>query len=352
MELFPLKRALQVFGRTPDDLEVMGISDSSLPDFARSPSDNRLLKSWSLRELPSVGARIGFLPKPREPKAISIFVTKGGVLKSTLTLNIARTAALHGIKTCVVGLDMQGDITTALAGENAADDHASFSEAIRRMDELRGLADLESRQSTLEEVILPTDIPTLFYIPETPELVSLDQNLIHRNRREFWLAENVIAPLKKKFDLILMDCSPNWNRLITNALVASDALISPLECKINNFRNFKTFQALISEFKTDMRAGFRQVYVPTRLTQSRKLSREIFEWYQAQLPDCASVAIRESTQGEEATAMRSSIIEYAPTSSAADEFRELMCEIWPALTADSRITLSKVTARRASELSI
>lgn len=329
-ELFPLKKALQIFGR-----ESGSVIESQLPPFARSSSDNRRLKSWSLKELPAVGEQFGFIKKPKNPVVASIFVTKGGVLKSTLTLNIARMAALHDIRTCVVGLDMQGDITAALTPDEALDENedSSLADAIEKIDALQGLPDVFTGEAKLEDVVLATDIPTLFYIPETPELVALDQSLTHRNRREYWLEDFVASPLKKNFDLILLDCSPNWNRLITNALVACDVLISPLECKINNFRNFKTFQSLLSEFKRDMHSQFSQVFVPTRLSPARKLSREIFSWYQENLENCAQNAIRESIQGEEAMAMRISIPEYAPTSAAADEIRALLQEIWPVMIA-------------------
>ena len=342
---FNLKKALQVFGLSTEELLTRGISQTSLPAFARSSSDQRSLKSWSYAEMPEVGSRVGFLQKPESPLAVAIFVTKGGVLKSSLTLNLARMAALHGLRTCVVGLDMQGDITTALSPEEPADDNTSLKDALVRVNSLRGLANVFSGDANLEDVLQSTDLPTLFYIPETPELVNLDQSLMSRNRREYWLNDQIIAPLKERFDLILMDCSPNWNRLITNALVACDVLISPLECKINNFRNFKAFRALLQEFKHDMRSSFTQIYVPTRLSPSRKLSREIFSWYQEHLVDCTQTALRESVQGEEATAMRVSIPEYAPASDAADEMRELMREIWSAIAEGSRANVGFRTVK-------
>ena len=65
----------------------------------------------------------------------------------------------------------------------------------------------------------------------------MNDSLGNIHRREFWIKEKIIDKLKKDFDLVIMDCSPNWNQLTTNALVGCDVLISPLECKINNFRN-------------------------------------------------------------------------------------------------------------------
>ncbi|MDX9731397.1 MAG: ParA family protein [Bdellovibrionales bacterium] len=304
------------------------------PSFSPETSSSARRKSYGTDELLSLGAEIGFLKKPDAPIAAAIFVTKGGVLKTTLTLNLARMAALHGLKVCVVGLDMQGDITQALGGDGP-DENQSLAEALKTLNSMRGLADLFNHQgggpTTLDELILPTEIPSLFYIPETPELVALDQSLLSRNRREYWLLENVVEPLKEKFDLILMDCSPNWNRLINNALVASDVLLSPIESKINNFRNLRTFRALVSEFKRDMRIDFRHLFVPTRVVASRRLSREIFDWYKTNLENCSTRSIRESVQGEEATALRLSIPEHSPNSVAAAEMRILLHEIGTAI---------------------
>ncbi len=344
--LFNLKKALSIFGLTPEQLPERllecGLTEECLPSFARAVGKSggtRTLKSWSLLEMPRLGEQVGFMKKPTHPIAVGIFVTKGGVLKSSLTFNLARMAALHGIRVCVVGLDMQGDITANLcvddgdggstdkpdATHDAADD---FVTAIEKIDATRGLADLYSSACGLQDLIQPTDLPTLFYIPETPELVAMEQNLVHRNRREYWLKEKVIAPLKQEFDLILMDCSPNWNRLITNALVASDVLISPLECKINNFRNFRAFKGLINEFCGDLQTHFTHVFVPTRLATGRKLSQEIYQWYRDQLPNCIEGAIRESSQGEEAVALKVSLPEHAPASTPGEEMISILKEIW------------------------
>lgn len=327
-DLYSLRKGLSIFGVHPDELITRGIHQKELPPFARSESDRRQLKSWTTNELPLLGEKVGFLKKGKKSIAVAVFVTKGGVLKSTLTLNIARLAALHNIRTCVVGLDMQGDITNALSDSNLCDEDGSLADALKKMNSLVGLPDVFAGRVSLVDVIRDTDIPTLKFIPETPELVALDQNLVHRNRREYWLKEQVIEPLKENFDLVLMDCSPNWNRLITNSLVACDSLISPLECKINNFRNLQMFRALIGEFRNDMRSSFKHIYVPTRIVPSRRLSQEIYTWYRQNLENCVSSGIRESLQGEESIALKISLPEYSPSSLVADEMRLLLQEIW------------------------
>lgn len=322
--MYSLKKSFSIFGADASDstevIQSMGLTK----------------KSFETSDLSLIGSHFGFFQKPEQPIAASIFVTKGGVLKTSLTLNLARTAALHGLKVCVVGLDMQGDITQAL-GNEGPDENESLEEALRTLNSLRGLSDLFVGQSKLDDIIVETEVPGLSFIPETPELVALDQSLLTRNRREYWLLENVVTPLKQRFDLILMDCSPNWNRLINNALVASDVLLSPVECKINNFRNLRTFRALIGEFRRDMRLDFKHVFIPTRVVGSRRLSREIFDWYRQNLEGCTGYSIRESVHGEEATALRLSIAEHSPTSAPAAEMRLLLAEVGDALGISRKV---------------
>lgn len=310
--------------------------------FGVDPLIEQTLQKYSTwGELQEFGRQFGFIKKPNKSLAVSVFVTKGGVLKTTLTLNLARIAALHGLKVCVVGLDMQGDITQAL-GNDGPDEDSSLEDALKTLNSLKGLSDLALGRASLREIIRESEVPGLDYIPETPELVSLDQSLLSRNRREYWLLENLIEPLKKTYDLILMDCSPNWNRLINNAIVASDFVLSPIESKINNFRNLRTFRALMAEFKKDLRIEFQQLFVPTRLVASRRLSREICDWYRQNLTNCTQYSIRESVQGEEATALRLSIPEHAAGTVAASEMRLLLFELAKQMgfASESEVVLS------------
>lgn len=326
-EFYNIKKALQIFGSALTPAELENQVGKTLPDYAKN-QDGRKLKSWSNEELIKVGEQIGFLKKPATPKAVSVFVTKGGVLKTALTLNIARMAALHNIKTCVIGLDMQSDITEILGGAEIISEDDNLELALEKVNRIRGLAQIFDGSEKIENLLCATDLPNLKFIPETPELVALDQSLMNRNRREYWLKENVVDVLKKDFDLILMDCSPNWNRLITNALMASDLLISPVECKINNFRNLKIFRALIADFQNDMQKKLDHIFVPTKYSPSRKLSSEIFNWYTEQLPSCIQTGVKESIIGEEACALHLSVPEFQSTSEAANEMRLILQSIF------------------------
>lgn len=349
MDYISLKKAANIFlGPNHQGLDWQALIEAGqVPtphSFRRGPLPQ---KGFSMDQLPLVGERIGQFKRFDRPLAVTVFTTKGGVLKSTLALNLARVAALHNIKTCVVGLDMQGDVTSALGYESDIDEQDNLDSVLQKIEKTRGLMDYFQGQMNLEDLIVPTDLPGAFLIPETAELVALNDALSNLNRREFWIKEKVVRPLLAAFDLVIMDCSPNWNRLTTNALVASDVLISPLECKINNFRNFKVFRQFLKEFAQDMHLDLETIFVPTRYSHNRRLALEIKDWYQKNVPGCTEQGIVESAIGEEATALHLSILEHACTRPIGQDFRRLMDEIHVRL---ERVAKDSKTTHASGEL--
>lgn len=324
----PLKKVAEIFGDQSIKSTITKLEENGeIPPARKYRCGALYRKGWSYNVLSQIGEKVGYFKKFKRPVAVSVFTTKGGVLKSTLALNLARTASLHGLKTCVVGLDIQGDVTTAIGHDCDLDNNSELHEIIERLDQTKGLSDFFSGHSSLEDIIVQEGLPNLFLIPETPELVSLNDSLNNINRREFWLKEKVVQPLKEYFDFIIMDCSPNWNKLTTNALVASDVLVSPLECKINNFRNFKVFSHFLKEFKSEMGLNFESIFVPTKYTQGKKLSTDIFNWYQENVPGCTSLGIKESVISEESMALNLSIVEHASSKQLGRDAMTLFTEI-------------------------
>src|SRR5690606_10966773 len=168
-----------------EELEEKGV----IPASKRFRSGALFRKGWEINELPTIGEKLGYFKKFDKPIALSVFTTKGGVLKSTLALNLARVAALHGMKVCVVGLDIQGDITNALGFESDLDDESDLQGVLAKLGQTKGLSELFGRNVNLESLLVPTDMANLQLIPETPELAALNDTLMNVNRREYWLKE-------------------------------------------------------------------------------------------------------------------------------------------------------------------
>lgn len=354
MSSYTIKKIQDIFGKEiPRSTLIKAESTGQIPSPQREKTGSLQRRSWSTEDIPAIGEKYGFLKKAENPIVMTVFTPKGGVLKSSLTINIGRMAALHNIKTLIIGLDFQADVTSALGFNNDVDESASLEEALAIMNSVHGLFDFDRGNKTLHDLIQPTDIPTLLLIPETPELQQLDQSIKDKPRREFWLKEKVIEPLKKDFDLIILDCSPNWNQLVTNALASCDVLVSPIECKINNYRNFKAFKLFIDKYKQDVKLTFNHVFVPTRLSPTRKLSTDIRKWYLANVNNCTEIAIREGIHGEEAMASYLSLPEYAPNNLSAQEMRQLLSEIWSYVEdADKQKKKQLTTKAPQAELTI
>lgn len=321
------------------------ITKEEIPSFKKIKQGISWQYVYDKEDLPKVLSKIGFFKKNDGPIALTVFTTKGGVLKTTLGLNLARVAALHGLSVCVVGLDMQGDMTNALGVGLFSEDEIEekllgrglkIDQIAGKIDSTKGLYDFYKGEARLDDIIEGTDLENLFLIPETPELVALNDHLANLNRREYWLKEKVVKALKSHFDLIILDCSPNWNRLTTNALVASDILLSPLECKINNFRNFKVFAQFLNEFQDEMNLNLKKIFIPTRYISNRRLGLEIRQWYEQNVSGLTKKGIPECVTGEEASALNLSVLEHAPQKAFASELRELLIEIQNAMKFDSK----------------
>lgn len=288
---------------------------------------------WNVNGFIEIASKYGFIRKPQRPLCITIYTSKGGVLKSTLAFNLARISAIHGIRTCCVGVDQQSDLTD-LCGLRVDDKQVESIEELESMPSSMTLTDLYNRRATLAELVKPTDLPTLYCIPEDHDLTQLDSQISARNTgRVSWLRDNVINPLRNDFDIIVVDCPPSWGALISNALFAADVHLIPIECKPGQYRNLMPFIDLLSDFWNDVGVSPKRMCIPTRLTVSHKLSMAICSRYHQMLPDVTVEAIRESVHMERANIEHLSIIESMPRSDSANRMRILVGEIYETLYA-------------------
>ena len=324
--LFTYKRIEKTYSLNVQKSAILHAeSEGLIPKAKRVPygGKNRTQRAWPIESVVKIGERYGYIKKLEEPKIIAVFTTKGGVLKSTIALNMARTFALHNIKTLVIGLDMQMDISGAL-GISIGSEEDDLEELQKRLNSIDGLCDYFQENCSLEDTIQNTDLPTLDFIPETSDLVALNDLISTQNRREDWLKNNVINKIRNQYDLIILDCSPNWNMLVTNALASCDLLLCPIECKINHYRNLPYFLNTLKNFKQEVSLNFDTLFVPTKFSATKKLSNQIKRHYFNTMENCSSVGIRESVIGEEAMAQCISMQEYQPSKVATEEMKELM----------------------------
>ena len=149
-------------------------------------------------------------------KTIAIANQKGGVGKTTTAINLAASLAAFEFKTLLIDADPQANSTSGL-GFNPKEVKNSIYEC------MVGL-------SSVQESILPTEIPYLDIIPSHIDLVGAEIEMINLNNREQKMKEALEA-VKDHYDFIIMDCSPSLGLITINSLTAADSVIIPVQCE-------------------------------------------------------------------------------------------------------------------------
>ena len=281
------------------------------------------VRKWSTWQLPAIGAKYGFLIKPLKQKIICIYTTKGGVLKTTNAHALSRALALNGIRTCVVGCDIQCSITDLLLNNEV---EAESIEEFMPSD--KGIYELLYEKASLKDVIQNTDLPTLDLIPESPRLSILEKKLRLETRREYIFKDKLIPKLSE-YEVIIFDNGPSWNQLIENALTCSNNILSPVGCDIGTFQALRTNLDALDEFKEAMNLQWDSFYLLPTLHEKTKLSQQIYGTYLNQLSEkIIPTPIRRAVKGQEAMVVRKSAIEHDPASPLAQDYYEFFQQYW------------------------
>ncbi|RLL67835.1 ParA family protein [Streptomyces sp. Z26] len=157
------------------------------------------------------------LPRPERTRVMVVANQKGGVGKTTTTVNLAASLALHGARVLVVDLDPQGNASTALGI-----DHHS---------EVPSIYDVLVESKPLSEVVQPVpDVEGLFCAPATIDLAGAEIELVSLVARESRL-QRAIEAYEQPLDYILIDCPPSLGLLTVNALVAGAEVLIPIQCE-------------------------------------------------------------------------------------------------------------------------
>ena len=155
-------------------------------------------------------------------KIISLVNQKGGVGKTTTSINLSASLSLEGKKVLLVDLDPQGNATTGV-GFNKADIEQSVYEVFNNV-------------VGIEEVILHTRFRDLDLLPSSLQLAGIDIELLDKGREDpsfqkSFQFKKAIDLIKDNYDYIIVDCPPSLGLITTNALAASDSVIIPVQCE-------------------------------------------------------------------------------------------------------------------------
>jgi chromosome partitioning protein len=155
--------------------------------------------------------------RPARRRIVTVANQKGGVGKTTTTVNLAAAMALHGLKVLVIDLDPQGNASTALG----IDHHADIPSVYDLLIEGKSLADV---------IIDVADIPGLSCVPATIDLAGAEIELVSLVAREARL-RRALAEFALDVDYVLIDCPPSLGLLTVNALVAGEEVLIPIQCE-------------------------------------------------------------------------------------------------------------------------
>ena len=155
-------------------------------------------------------------------KVIALVNQKGGVGKTTTSINLSASLAILGKKVLLIDLDPQGNTTTGVG--------------INKGDIALSIYDVLIGKCQIQEAMIKTKYKQLYVLPATINLAGLDIELLEKSQSEPGFAKgaqlkNHLKSVQDFFDFIIIDCPPSLGLITTNALTASNSVIIPVQCE-------------------------------------------------------------------------------------------------------------------------
>lgn len=194
-------------------------------------------------------------------RVIAVTNQKGGVGKTTTTVNLASALARKGNKVLVIDTDPQGNATSGLG----VDKHQVPAT----------LYDVYSGECSLREALVEVEPKTLFLAPANSDLVATELELASRPGRENVLKEQ-IAEIIEEFDFVLIDCPPSLGLVTLNAMVAADSMLIPLQCEYYALEGVSSLMQTVKIARQELNPNLElQGVVLTMYDGRTNLSREV-----------------------------------------------------------------------------
>lgn len=247
-------------------------------------------------------------------KIIAVANQKGGVGKTTTSINLSASLGVLEKKVLVIDADPQANASSGLG--------------IDIEQVTKGTYELLEHTASVEETIIKTNSPNLDLIPAHIDLVAIEIELVDKPNREYML-KKALAPIKNKYDYIIIDCAPSLGLLTLNALTAADSVIVPIQCE---YFALEGLGKLLNTIKSVQKIHNPDLDIEglllTMYDARLRLSNQVVEEVQRHFSDMVfETIVQRNIRLSEAPSFGETIINYDATSKGATNYINLAHEI-------------------------
>jgi len=262
-------------------------------------------------------------PKPDHTRIVTVANQKGGVGKTTTTVNVAAALAQAGLRVLVVDIDPQGNASTALGIEHQADVPSIYDV----------LVDGKAIVDVVQESV---DVPNLWCVPATIDLAGAEIELVSMVARETRLQRALKAYVdgttdrgEQRLDYVVIDCPPSLGLLTVNSFVAADEVFIPIQCEYYALEGLTQLLKNIELIRSHLNPGLHVSTILLTMYDGRtRLSAQVAEEVRAHFPaQVLRASVPRSVRISEAPSFGQTVMTYDPSSIGAMSYLEAAGEL-------------------------
>ena len=247
-------------------------------------------------------------------KVVAVANQKGGVGKTTTTVNLGACLAEMGKRVLLMDLDPQGHVSSGLGVEKSTINSCMYDVVINNVP--------------LRDIILPTAFKNLWLAPSTIDLAGAELELVPAISRETRLRE-ALAGYRGQYDFLFIDCPPSLGLLTVNALTAADTLLVPIQCEYYALEGLSQLMNTIHLVRTHLNPdlqleGVLLTMYDSRTNLSAQVEAEVKKYFRDKV---YRTIIPRNVRLSEAPSHGLPIIAYDPKSKGAEVYSELAKEV-------------------------
>ncbi len=250
-----------------------------------------------------------------QAQIVALCNQKGGVGKTTSTINLGAALAEQGLRVLLVDLDPQGALSAGLG--------VAVNELELTVYDLLGKS-----APSIDDVLLRTGVERMDLLPSNIDLSATEIQLVNEVGREQAL-RRALDPVRDRYDYILIDCQPSLSLLTVNALACADGVIIPMECEFFSLRGLALLNDTMEKVRDRLNPalnlfGIVVTMYDRRLLHSRQVQARVVEVFGDKVYD---TMISRTVRFPDASIAGEPITSWAPSSTGADQYRALAKEV-------------------------